>query len=353
MPSIVTDFPCTQCGTAAEYVPASDLLRCPGCQAEQPIAAPKGKPKRHSYGGRTKAAAEPDSNVTCPECGKSKGDSPGLTCHSCGASAVEEFSTTGPELPDAMLPFRVSKDSAMTAFATWISSRRFAPGSLKKMSRVELATGAYVPHWNFAAATETSYVGKRGHTEYDYVRSPVTDDKGNVTGYTTSRISHTVWNSVSGKTAREFSDLTVPACLAMMMGTLPEWPVPEAAPFQAERVAGFRVVAQDINLEEGFALAKKEVEKAVRADCKNDIGGEKQRLHEVSTEYRKLTYNLVLLPVWSVRYSLNGKQWEALVNGHTGEITGRRPYSVAKILATSLCAVAVIVLLVLALTGNL
>jgi hypothetical protein len=260
---------------------------------------------------------------------------------------------TGGMLPDAMLPFRVSKDSAMKAFATWISSRRFAPGSLKKMSRVELATGAYVPHWNFAATTETHYVGQRGHIEHDQVRNPVTDDKGHVTGYTTSTISHTVWSSsISGKTTREFSDLPVPACLAMM-GTLPEWPVPEAAPFQAERVAGFRVVQQDIKLEEGFALAKKEVEKAVRADCINDIGGEKQRLHEVSTKYRELTYNLVLLPVWSVRYSLNGKQWEALVNGHTGEITGQRPYSVAKILATSLCAVAVIVLLVLAVTGNL
>jgi hypothetical protein len=258
---------------------------------------------------------------------------------------------TGRALPDAMLPFRVSKDSAMKAFGTWVSSRRFAPGSLKKMSRVELATGAYVPHWNFAAATETSYEGQRGHTEYDHVRNPVTDDKGNVTGYSTSTISHTVWSSVSGKTTREFSDLPVPACLAMM-GTLPEWPVPEATPFQAERVAGFRVVQHDIKLEEGFALAKKEIEKAVRADCNNDIGGEKQRLHEVSTEYRKLTYNLVLLPVWSVR-SLNGKQWEALVNGHTGEITGQRPYSVAKILATSLCAAAVIVLLILALTGNL
>ena len=89
--------------------------------------------------------------------------------------------------------------------------------------------------------------------------------------------------------------------------------------------------------------------KVIERDCRNDIGGDEQRLYNVSTSYADIMYKLVLLPVWVVAYLYGGKTWQVLVNGRTGEVIGSRPYSKLKIAAAVLAALIVIAAVVVAL----
>jgi hypothetical protein len=58
-----------------------------------------------------------------------------------------------------------------------------------------------------------------------------------------------------------------------------------------------------------------------------------------------------LLPVYAGAYRYNGKLFQILVNGRTGEIQGDRPYSVWKI-ALLVVTILIIVLIVVILYGN-
>lgn len=78
-----------------------------------------------------------------------------------------------------------------------------------------------------------------------------------------------------------------------------------------------------------------------------DIGGDEQRIDELSTDYSEITFKHLLLPVYAGAYRYNRKLYQILVNGRTGEIQGERPYSVWKIalfVAFILFIVAIIVI---------
>lgn len=57
-------------------------------------------------------------------------------------------------------------------------------------------------------------------------------------------------------------------------------------------------------------------------------------------------FKLVLLPLWIATYVYAGKQWQVMVNANTGQVIGRRPYSVGKIVLAVLVGLLVVAALV-------
>jgi hypothetical protein len=64
---------------------------------------------------------------------------------------------------------------------------------------------------------------------------------------------------------------------------------------------------------------------------RQDIGGDEQRIERLSTRYTAVTFKHLLLPVYVGAYHFNGKLYQVVVNGRTGEVQGERPYSFWKI----------------------
>ena len=62
-----------------------------------------------------------------------------------------------------------------------------------------------------------------------------------------------------------------------------------------------------------------------------DIGGDRQRVHDIQTTVRDVTFKHILLPVWMAAYKYRGKTYRFVVNGRTGKVQGERPYSAWKI----------------------
>ena len=66
-------------------------------------------------------------------------------------------------------------------------------------------------------------------------------------------------------------------------------------------------------------------------DVKFDIGGDKQRIHDLDTDIGQITFKHILLPIWLAAYKYRGKSYRFVVNGRTGAVRGDRPWSVWKI----------------------
>lgn len=106
----------------------------------------------------------------CPACAASLDRRiPALHCRSCHARLVADLKAASPTLPDAILPFQVDGVKARATFEHWVSSRRFAPASLKAAKAVEVEA-VYLPFWSFSATRVTDYVGQRG-TAYKVTES--------------------------------------------------------------------------------------------------------------------------------------------------------------------------------------
>jgi hypothetical protein len=105
-----------------------------------------------------------------------------------------------------------------------------------------------------------------------------------------------------------------------------------------------------VDLADGFQEAQAVMDEGIRQSIRQDIGGDEQRIHSVKTQFGKITFKHLLLPVWLSAYRFREKVFRILINARTGEVQGERPYSPWKI-AGAVAAVLVIVAIIVAISS--
>ncbi|MEV5568583.1 hypothetical protein AB0L06_00920 [Spirillospora sp. NPDC052269] len=311
--------------------------------------------REHSFNelvGRPRVPAQQFARqrYVCPGCGAQlQGDAVSQRCQFCTTPLVVATGDDHQVAPEAVLPFALDRGAARSALRTWTKSRWFAPNRLKQVTEAETMASTYLPYWTFDARTTSRYQGERG--TYYYVTETYTEEVDGKTVTRTRQVRKTRWRNVSGTVARDFDDVLIPGTRRMNDKTLEKlgnWPLARVVPYQAGYVAGHESLRYDVEPEVGLDLAKQRMAQVITNDCRNDIGGDEQRVHAVSTGYRDVTYKLVLLPVWAGSYLYGGKPWNIVVNGVTGTVYGNRPYSAAKIVSVVLAVLLVVAALVAA-----
>ena len=348
-------FPCEGCGADLVFHIGQQRLRCPYCGFEKVIlldpqrtieeqdflaALEKVRQWRQE---RAEAPEGDESEIRCAACGATvlfHGALISRTCPYCGSPLQQnEVHRSRRALPfDGVIPFRIDRRRAHQSLSGWIRSRWLAPSAFYRL-RIEAAfTGIYLPFWTFDALTFTRYAGMRGEHYWVTVG----------TGKNRRMVQRTNWYRVSGTFQRFFDDVLVPASRGLpahYLDRLAPWPLHEAIPFTPEVLAGFYARAYDVELDEGFSLAKAAMDAAIEAEVRSRIGGDEQQVDAIESAYDAITFKLMLLPVWLLVYRFRSRPYQVLVNAATGEVFGERPYSWVKItllvLLAALIAVAI------------
>jgi hypothetical protein len=310
--------------------------------------------REHAFAELASLPAKPVATLgtafTCPNCSaQTESDLLSADCQFCGTPLVADPAAVERVAPEAVVPFGISKQQASDALKEWTSSRWFAPGSLKKVSSAETFTGSYLPFWTYDSNTVSDYTGERGEHYWETETYTETVNGQQVTQ--TRQVQRTRWHRAQGTVSRSFDDVLVPGTTQVetnLIGKLEPWELQTAAPFQQDYLAGFHTVRYDIEPEQGLESAKAQMAPVIKNDCRDDIGGDEQRVHTINTAYHDLTYKLMFLPVWFLSYRHAGKLFQVMVNAHTGEVVGHRPYSAIKITLTILAVLIVIVGIVVA-----
>ncbi|MDQ5840179.1 MAG: hypothetical protein M3537_03305, partial [Chloroflexota bacterium] len=125
-----------------------------------------------------------------------------------------------------------------------------------------------------------------------------------------------------------------------LLEKLGPWSTAAANGYQSEYLAGFDSPRYEVDAAAGFASAKQDMAAVIESDCRDDIGGDEQRVEAMNTYDQDVLFRLLLLPLWIAAYVTGGKTFDVYVNANTGEVVGERPYSAFKIAAA---VVAVIV----------
>ena len=343
-------YPCGGCGARVRFAPGTNVLRCPYCGFQQEITRGDRQIHEVAFAQLSTLPRKPVANIgtytlACQRCGaRTETNEVASLCQFCGSPLVVEPTATGQIVPEGVLPFRLDHNGMRDALGKWASSRWFAPSALKKVREAESTKGTYVPHWTFDSQTFSEYNGQRG--VYYYTTEMYTEN-----GQTRTRqVRHTRWYPAQGTVQRFFDDLLIPGSLAVpqkRINALGPWPLLEAQPYQPQYLAGHFALRYDVEPENAFETAKQQMRTVIREDCRRDIGGDEQRVQEVRTQHDNVTFKLMLLPVWIATYLYAGRTFLVLINGHTGEVQGDRPYSKLKISLAILAVVAVVALIII------
>lgn len=341
-----------------EFDPQTAALKCPFCGTTAAVPEGTATVVELDYEAfAARSAAEPLQQIAdnalevkCATCGASVAFQPPLvagTCPFCATPIVNQPQSAEPLIaPQGVLPFSVPKPQATGSVKQWLGSRWFAPNDLQRLARTEAIEGVYLPVWTFDAVADSDYIGQRG--EYYYVTETYQDVENGRPVTRTRQVRHTRWHPAAGHVQNRFDDILVPASRSVDQSRFLEldpWRLEEVRPYEPSFLAGFKAQRYQVELPEAFQAAREMSAGAIQSSICADIGGDEQRILQVSTRYSEVTFKHLLLPAWIGAYRYQGKAYQVLVNARTGEVQGARPYSAAKIALLVVAILLVIVIL--------
>jgi LSD1 subclass zinc finger protein len=317
----IKTFPCTGCGAKLSFRPGSRELACEFCGTANEIAADDARVEELDLQAYLQALSKGEDDfkpedVKCEKCGAAQ-QLPqhhfAAKCQYCTAHIVSKGYAGRRLKPKSVVPFRVNHEHATEQFRKWLRWRWLAPNDLKRYAQKDASlAGAYLPFWTYDAQTSTHYTGARGE----------------------KRDKNTTWYSVSGEIDHFHDDVVVLASKLLprsLQDAVERWETKSLVPYKPEFVSGFRGEAYQVNLKEGFPVAKGKIEEKIRWLIRKEIGGDSQRIDSMNTRYGSLTFKHVLMPVWISAYRYRDKTYRFLVNGQTGETSGESPLSWIKV----------------------
>ena len=345
-------FPCTACGADLRFEAGQERLICDHCGTTEEIGHASAPAIRELDFKAALNAALPAQEMEetrvshCPNCAAEVTFDTRTHAAECPFCATPVVTDTGAHRhikPRGVLPFALDEKSARKAMTDWLGSLWFAPNGLQDYARKGRAlSGVYVPYWTFDADTASRYTGERGTVYYE-TRTVLRDGKRE-----RQQVAKIRWSPARGRVARLFDDVLVLASRSLPKGftdALEPWDLSALEPYRPEYLAGFRAEGYTVALEEGYEEARAHMARVIERDVKFDIGGDRQRIHDIETSVKDVTFKHILLPVWLAAYKYRGRSYRFVVNGRTGRVQGERPYSAWKI--------AFAVLLVLIIAGAL
>lgn len=339
-------FPCPACGADFRFDPSASMLVCDHCGAQEEVEAAgpwEGAIAELDFRAALEAQLpEQEMQETrvsqCPNCGAQvelAGPEHATECPFCATPVVTGTGTQRHIKPRALLPFALNQEQARDAMNDWLGGLWFAPNGLQDYARKgRRMQGIYVPYWTFDADTKSAYQGQRGIVYY-VTRTVIRDGKRQQV-----QVPKIRWTPVSGRVARFFDDVLVLASRSLpkrFTDALEPWDLAALEPYRPEYLAGFRAEGYTVALEDGFTEARTHMDRVITRDVKFDIGGDRQRIHDIKTRIGDVRFKHILLPVWIAAYKYRGESYRFVVNGRTGRVQGERPWSAIKIAIAVVC----------------
>ncbi len=332
-------FECQNCGAYLEFDPRTQALKCDFCDSVKVIEIEHKAVEEHDFfSAPTKVGWDTSlKTVECENCGAttSAGVKVAGECAFCGSSYIKEI-PPHPDIirPETLVPFKVDKENAMNVYHTWIGKGIFVPGNLKKLKKLEILKGVYVPFWTFDSRTHSNWTADSGYYYYETETYTAYENGKRVTK--TRQVRKTRWVPSSGSRDDFYNDELIVASRGLdyhLVFKIYPFHLNQLVPYKPEFLSGWLAEEYAVSVRDGWEITKENVKSRERSRCAADVPGDTYRFLRVNTSFDDITYKHVLLPIWVASYHYKDKTYHFLINGQTGEVQGYKPISWIKVAA--------------------
>lgn len=344
----ITQTKCKACGGFMQYSPADEDLKCMYCGYTGGLDKTPIEIEENDFEywkNRADESIDDESveipEIKCRQCGATTTlpeNTSGAKCAFCGTPLImNEASVKRFWKPEYLLPFKITEKKGSENFKKWLEKKWFLPTQLKKNgTSTDGFKGVYLPFWTYDADTHTDYTGKRG----EYRTETTTNSKG-------ENVKRTVtdWYSTGGSVQAHFDDIVVPASKTLpdsIMNKLTNWDMMNCVAYKKEFLAGFITEIYQRDFREAIGDAKEKMNRVIEDNIKVDIGGDDQKITSTNTKYSNVKFKHLLLPAWISAFKFNGKVYQFVINGRTGQVIGQYPKDKAKIVMLIIAIIAVV-----------
>ena len=358
--SALVKHACPACGAQAEWNPARQKLVCAFCGTESPYQFNRETGKVTELDLVTTLRELPADergwqtarrSVQCQSCKAVMVFDPervGQNCEFCGSPSLVSYDEIkAPIRPTGVLPFTIDKARVRDDIRRWWRSKWLAPGRLAKAALVDTVHSLYIPYWTFDAQVHCPWDAEAGY--HYYVNVEGRDSKGN---RVVRREQRTRWEAASGVVDHFFDDEPVPGTQGLPIGLLRQvepFPTQEVVPYDTAFLSGHVVEHYRVVLLDAANQSQEQMHAALEELCAREIPGDTYRNLRIHPDYSSRTFKHVLVPVWLLSYNYGARAFQVIVNGYTGKIAGKYPFSVWKILFfVLLAAIALVTFLMVA-----
>ena len=322
-PVAQTELQCASCAGQCVYDPAVQALSCGSCgtaygleTADDAAAADEFPFDPEAPGDE--APVQMDATVhRCETCGGAVtfvAGSLSTRCSYCDGPVVIERGDTGYEAM-ALVPYRVPEKDAQEAAQAWVRGRLAAPGDLAGIVAQARVAGIYVPFWTFDSHEAIQYWAR----------------------YKVRRNKRTIIRHTQGAFDMTFDDLLVPASPHVTPlirdGILHDFDPARLRPYRAGYLAGFAAEHHHQTVAQGLEANASDKALLIRNRIKRHVN--KSGVHGIryQTDTTGIHYRRILLPVWILHYTYEGRAKKVVVCGINGRAFGERPFSTWKLAA--------------------
>ena len=294
MKGTIADVRCPSCGAPARYDIIKGQYLCAYCGGtvgvEDALAQKKGFRSLQQEKIRQSAEQYRLLEASCTGCGATlvleEGEA--MTgCAFCGRALVRKQYLVSEELPELILPFRITREEAASCLGEWCRKNR-RRGEAKHLSRtLDSLRGFYLP--------------------YELIRGPVTCQVSRMDG---GRIYH-----CSGYVENVFVNCSAQLDNLLLDGMEP-YELKDLRPFDFSYAAGQRIKIRDVTGDELTGRVRDEVSADYAPVVRDTL---ETRAVDVETHADAALRLPVLLPVYYI--ASDGAM--AAVNGQTGKVSVR------------------------------
>jgi Zn finger protein HypA/HybF involved in hydrogenase expression len=259
-------------------------------------------------------------------------------CHWCRHTLNVNRQIPNGAVPDAVLPFRLTKEEAVEKIRAFASKRRlFAHKRFKKEFVPENVLGVYLPYLVIDARAQSQYWGK-GEVETRRWTEKQGDNRVTYYAADVYRVSRQVSFTVD--------DLTVEGSSARLavgsentnniVNSVLPFDTKNAVRWNASYLVGFTSEKRDVNVEAMKPVLEDQLLSIGRSEVRGSLGRFDRgvRWEQEQVDVGGSRWVSMYLPVWlySYRQESNGLLHYIAVNARTGETMGSIPVSQPKLL---------------------
>ena len=332
-----TNYQCPSCTGPLHYDGAAGRLQCDYCgssfdpaeieklyaEKEQQAAS---QPETGSDTGEWQSSADEDWGTdadkmrvySCPSCGAQlicEETTAATSCPYCGNPTVIPEQFSGILKPDYILPFKLSKEDAVSALKQHYKGKLLLPTLFRDNNHIEELRGIYVPFWLFDGGAE-------GEVDYKAANSRTYRDDD----YEVTETDH---YDVHRGGSIAFEKIPVDASSKMPddhMDSIEPFDYAQLRPFSTAYLPGFLADKFDVSADKSRERADVRCLGSLKKALQGTVTGYATcfpRGEHADIQRGKVHY--ALLPVWLLNTKWQGKDFLFAMNGQTGKLVGDLP----------------------------